>query len=79
MSFLEKTVLIKWNVGGLENSNIVEIKSVIMKYQKTSQKLSITIRKAVKVGADCPWYSETKKVKIFGMKKCKNNQKITCL
>ena len=65
LGFLKKTVTIQWNVRGLENPNIVDIKAVIIKYQKASLKLSITIRKTVKVGAHSPLCSEQKSENIF--------------
>ena len=48
-----------------EKPNIVDIKSVITEYPKTSKKLYNTIRQAKKVGSNSPLYSGTKKVKIF--------------
>ena len=48
-----------------KNPNTVDIKSVIKKHSRTSQKLSKTIKQAEKVGSNSPLYSDTKKVKIF--------------
>ena len=48
-----------------EIPNIVDIKSIITEHQKTSHKLSKTIRQAKKVGSNSPLYSDTKRVKIF--------------
>ena len=44
-------------------------KSVITEHPKTSQNLSKTIMHAEKVGTNSPFYSDTKKVKIFQRKK----------
>ena len=49
----------------LKNPNIVDIKSVITEHQKTSHKLSKTIREAEKVGSNSSLHSDTKKVKNF--------------
>ena len=57
----------------IENPNSVGIKSIIIELRKTSHELSKTVKQAKKVsqigGDDNPLYSETKKVKIFWMKK----------
>ena len=77
----KKTKLIKWSKittqkqKTFENPNIVDIKSVITEYQKTSRKLSKTIRQAEKIPqlGSCksfnnPLYDKTKtKVKPFWM------------
>ena len=46
-----------------ENTNIVNIKQVIIEHSKTSHNLSKTIRQAKKVGSNSSLYSDTKKVK----------------
>ena len=45
----------------IENPNIVDIKSTVVKHSKTSQKLSKTIKDAEKASGDSSLYSETKK------------------
>ena len=44
--------MITYHPKTFENPNIVDIKSVITKHQKTSHKLSKTIRQAKKVGSN---------------------------
>ena len=46
-----------------ENTNIVNIKQVIIEHSKTSHNLSKTIRQAKKVGSNSSLYSDTKTVK----------------
>ena len=46
-----------------ENTNIVNIKQVIIEHSKTSHNLYKTIRQAKKVGSNSSLYSDTKKVK----------------
>ena len=48
-----------------ENSNIVDIKSIITEHPETSHKLTKTIRQAEKVGSNSFLYSDTKNVKNF--------------
>ena len=64
-----------------ENSNIVDIKSVITEYPKSSDKSSKIIRQAEKVsqvGCNSSLYKDTKKMKIFKQEKCKSNKTNTC-
>ena len=48
-----------------KNSNIVDIKSIIMEDPKASHKLSKTIRQAEKGGCNSSLYSDTKKAKNY--------------
>ena len=48
-----------------KNPNIVDIKSAITEYTKTSHKLSKTIVKGEKVSSNSSLYSDTKKIEIF--------------
>ena len=70
----ENTTSVKHNISKtcqpktFETSKIVDIKSVIREHPNTSHNLSNT----EKVGSNI--YSDTKKVKIFQTKKCKNNE-----
>ena len=49
----------------MENLNIVDIKTAIAKHPRTSHKLSKTIRKTEKVGADISLLAKQIKVQIF--------------
>ena len=49
----------------MENLNIVDIKTAIAKHRRTSHKLSKTIRKTEKVGADISLLVKQIKVQIF--------------
>ena len=60
-----------------ENSNIIDIRSVITEHPKTSHKLSKTIRQAEKEGLNTSLYSNTKKVNIQ-TKNCKCSKMRTC-
>ena len=51
-----------------ENPDIVDIKSILIEYPKTSHKLSKTIGQAINVGSNSSLYSDTKNVKIFKQK-----------
>ena len=61
----------------MENPDTADIKSVTIEHSKTSRKLSKVIRQAEKVSEvsgtgknfDSPLHSETKTVKMFGIKK----------
>ena len=59
-----------------ENSNIVDIKSVITEHPKTSYKLSKTLTQAEKVGFNSSLYSDTKK--FFETKKIYKSNMSTC-
>ena len=62
---LVKQKIITYYPKTYENPNIVDIKSVITEYPKTSHKLSKTIRQAEKLGFNSYLYSDTEKVKKF--------------
>ena len=69
---VKRLKIITQQLKATENSNIVDIKSVIIKHPKTSHKLTKTIRQAEKVcqvgfgkSSNSSLYSETKKEKIF--------------
>ena len=64
------------NQPKLENPDIVDIKSVVIKHAKSSHKLFKTIRQSEKVASNSPLYSDTKKCKNFLNEK---NVKITKL
>ena len=76
-SFLRKTnrksvkqsEIISYQLETFENPSIVDIKSVITEHPKTSHRLSKTIGKGEKVVSNNSLYSDTKKLKIFWMKK----------
>ena len=48
-----------------ENSNTVDMKSIITENPKTSHKVSQTIRQATKIGSNSPLYKDTKKSEFF--------------
>ena len=52
----------KNNYSGTKNTNIVDIKSVIIEHPKTSHKLSKTIKQAEKVRSNSSLYNNTKKM-----------------
>ena len=74
---MKRSKIIIQQTKNLENSNIVNLKSVSIEHFKTSCKLSKAIRQAEKVSqvsgvcknSDSPLYNETKKVKILWMQK----------
>ena len=57
----KQSEIITYQPKAFQNQNIVDIKSVITKYQKTSHKLSKAIRQTEKVGFNSSLYSDTKK------------------
>ena len=65
---IKQSEIITRQPKAFETSKIVDIKSVIREHPNTSHNLSNT----EKVGSNI--YSDTKKVKIFQTKKCKNNE-----
>ena len=67
--FVKKSEMITYQQRIFQNPNIFYIKSIITEHPKTSHKLSKTIRQAEKVSSNSPLYSDTKKLKIFWMKK----------
>ena len=71
---VKQSEIISYQSKTFENSNIVDIKSVITEHPKISHKLSKTITQGEKVGSNSSLYSDTKKVKILNEKKCKNNE-----
>ena len=73
---VKQSKIITYQHKTFENSNIVDIKSIIAEHLKTSHKLSKTIRQAEKVGFNSPLYSS---LKFFKRKKCENNKTRTCL
>ena len=62
---VKKSKIITHQPKSFENLIIVDIKSVITEHQKTSQKLSKTIRQAEKVGSNSSLYSDTKTSENF--------------
>ena len=58
---LKQSKVITYQPKTFENPNIVDKKSIITEYPKTSHKLSKTMRQAKKVGFKSPLYSDTKK------------------
>ena len=75
----KQSEIITYQPKAFQNQNIVDIKSVITKYQKTSHKLSKAIRQTEKVGFNSSLYSDTKKSEnLLNEKKCKNNKTSTC-
>ena len=76
---LKQSEIISYQPKNLKNTNIVDIKSVIIEYPKTSHKLSKTLRQAEKVGCNSFLYSYTRKnKKNLNQKNCKNNKTSTC-
>ena len=61
---LKQSKVITYQPKTFENPNIVDKKSIITEYRKTSHKLSKTMRQAKKVGFKSPLYSDTKKWKL---------------
>ena len=57
---ISKTLRNTYQLKPFENSNNVDIKSIIAEHQKTSHKLSNTIRQAAKVGSNRSLYGDTK-------------------
>ena len=70
---VKQSGIITYQQKVFENSNIVVIKSGIIKHSKTSHKLSKT-ENFSQVGSNSSLYSNTKKVKFSKRKKCKNNK-----
>ena len=62
---VKQSEIITYLLKPFENSNIVDMKSVITKHPKTSYKLSKTLRQAEKVRSNSSLYRDTKKVKFF--------------
>ena len=62
---VKQSEIIAYQPKTFENSNIVNIKSVITEHPKTSHKLSKTMRQAEKVNSNSSFYSATKRVKVF--------------
>ena len=58
-------IIITYHPKTLENTNIVDIKSIITEHPNTSNKLSKTARQTEQVGSNSSLYSVTKKVKNF--------------
>ena len=58
---VKQTEVITYHAKTFENSNIVDIKSVITEHPKISHKLSKTIRQGEKVGSNRSKYSDKKK------------------
>ena len=75
----KKLKIINYQPKTFENSNIAEIKPVIIEHPKMSHELSKTIRQAEKrsqVSYNSSLYSNTKKKKkiFFEQKKCSTNK-----
>ena len=62
---VKQTEVITYHAKTFENSNIVDIKSVITEHPKISHKLSKTIRQGEKVGSNRSKYSDKKKWIFF--------------
>ena len=62
---VKQTEVIFYHAKTFENSNIVDIKSVITEHPKISHKLSKTIRQGEKVGSNRSKYSDKKKWIFF--------------
>ena len=62
---VKQTEVIFYHAKTFENSNIVDIKSVITEHAKISHKLSKTIRQGEKVGSNRSKYSDKKKWIFF--------------
>ena len=73
---ISKTLRNTYQLKPFENPNNVDIKSIIAEHQKTSHKLSNTIRQAAKVGSNRSLYGDTKS--FFKWKKHKNNKTSLC-
>ena len=62
---IKQSKIITYQPETFENSNIVDIKSIITEHPETSHKLTKTIRQAEKVGSNSFLYSDAKNVKNF--------------
>ena len=62
---VKQSKIITYKLKPFENSDIIDIKSVITKHPITLHKLSKTIRQFEEVGSNSSLYSDIKKVKIF--------------
>ena len=71
---VKQSQIITYQLKTFENSNIVDMKSVITEHPKTSHKLPKTIREAEKVRSNSSLYSDAKSEKFLNEKKCKNNK-----
>ena len=58
---VKQSEIINYHPKTFENSNIVDIKSVIIEHPKSAHKLSKTIRQAEKAGSNSCLYSDKKK------------------
>ena len=82
---VKQSKLITQQPKNFENTDIVDIKSVIIEHRKALHNLSKTIRQAEKVSqvdsgeiSNSPLYSEIKQKKIE-QKNCKNNKSSRCI
>ena len=76
---VKQSKIITYQPKPFENSNIVDIKSVLTQHPKSSHKLSNNIRQAAKLGSNSSLYNDTKKANnVLKRKKCKNNKTSTC-
>ena len=62
---VKQSKIIIYQSKTFENTNPIDIKSVIIEYPKTSHNMSKTIRQVEKVASNSSLYSDTKNVKIF--------------